>query len=354
MLLPSHRLRRSKVKRLKSWVKQVSFGKQAAACLEKDRHDLRSITPFLFSLLEVIKNSLSPQWVKSFILDYELGSPIKVAVNVFDEERKGDHKAMGSAVFDIGECLGARGNTKAKKLMKGGTLFASVRKSEGSGVIRMTLKGSKLKNVEGLLSKSDPFFEISRKVNNAGGLTWDNVYRSKHVKNNLNPDWEAAVIELSTLCGGDFALPLMVSVFDHESSGKHIAMGHFETSVNGIKQAAASGEPMKLVIKGKEVGIINIVKAEITGVEDVTREMAATSVSPASTAPATPASVPPGSAPTTRALAPPSQPDFVDYVSGGCQLNVMVAIDFTGSNGGKLSFVLELITAPCVCVCVCE
>ncbi len=31
---------------------------------------------------EVIKNSLSPNWVKSFVLDYELGTPTKVAIQV--------------------------------------------------------------------------------------------------------------------------------------------------------------------------------------------------------------------------------------------------------------------------------
>ncbi len=40
------------------------------------------------------------------------------------------------------------------------------------------MKGSKLRNVEGMFSKSDPFFEISRKISAAGGQTWDNVYRS--------------------------------------------------------------------------------------------------------------------------------------------------------------------------------
>jgi hypothetical protein len=40
------------------------------------------------------------------------------------------------------------------------------------------MKGSKLKNVEGMLSKSDPFFEISRKIDASGGQTWDNIYRS--------------------------------------------------------------------------------------------------------------------------------------------------------------------------------
>ena len=178
--------------------------------------------PEVLGKTEVVKNSLSPQFIKTFELDYELGTPTKIAVSIFDEVRKGDNKAMGSAVFDIGECLGARGNTKAKKLKKGGTVFVSVRKSEGHGILRMKLKGTKLKNVEGgLFGKSDPFFEVSRKVSSAGGLTWDNVFRSSPVKNNLNPDWESAVIELSTLCGGDLDLPVQIAVFDHESSGKH-------------------------------------------------------------------------------------------------------------------------------------
>lgn len=79
---------------------------------------------------------------------------------------------MGSAVFDIGELLGARGNTQVKKLKKGGSLFATVKRQQGSGVLRLKLKGDKLKNTEGMFSKSDPFYELSRKVDIAGGQTW--------------------------------------------------------------------------------------------------------------------------------------------------------------------------------------
>ena len=43
---------------------------------------------------------------------------------------------------------------------------------KGSGVLRLKMKGEKLKNVEGLFSKSDPFFEISTKIDAAGGQTW--------------------------------------------------------------------------------------------------------------------------------------------------------------------------------------
>jgi uncharacterized protein YegL len=278
--------------------------------------------PNVLGKTEVIPNSLSPHWVKVFVLDYELGTPIKVACNVFDQRNKGENKTMGSAVFDIGELLGARGNTKAKKLKGGGTLFANVRKATGSGTLRLQCKGSKLKNVEGMFSKSDPFFELSRKISAAGGLTWDNVYRSNHLKNTLNPDWEVAVIDLSTLCGGDLDLPIKVEVYDYESSGKHKPMGSAEMSVKGMQSAAASGTPVKLLQKGKDVGFFHIVKAEVSGIESITGQMAATSVSPK-----TPF------VPTPVAAAAAGSINFVDYVSGGCELNVIVAIDFTGSNG---------------------
>ena len=276
--------------------------------------------PNVLGKTEVIANTLSPHWVKVFVLDYDLGTPIKVACNVFDQVKKGENRTMGSAVFDIGELLGARGNTKAKKLKGGGTLFASVRKATGSGTLRLHCKGSKLKNVEGMLSKSDPFFELSRKISAAGGLTWDNVYRSNHLQNTLNPDWEMSVIDLSTLCGGDLDLPIKVEVYDFESSGKHKPMGSVEMSVKGMQSAAASGTPVTLLQKGKDVGSFHVVRAEVSGIEGITEQMAATSV-----AAKTPAATP--------MVVAPAPINFVDYVSGGCELNVVVAIDFTGSNG---------------------
>jgi hypothetical protein len=51
-------------------------------------------------------------------------------------------------------------------------VFATVRKSQGSGIFRLQMKGVKLKNVEGLFSKSDPFFELAKKIDAAGGQTW--------------------------------------------------------------------------------------------------------------------------------------------------------------------------------------
>jgi Copine/C2 domain len=290
---------------------------------------------------EVIQNTLNPKWVKVFELDYELGVPQKIAINIFDEVSKGKNKAMGSAVFDVGEVLGARGNTKAKKLASSsGSIFANVRKCVGSGTLRFQLKGQKLTNAEGMFGKSDPFFELSRKVDNAGGLTWDNVYRSKQKDNTLDPVWESDVINLSTLCGGDLDLPILIDVYDYEKSGKHKFMGKAEVSVNGMKAAATSGSPIIIKNKNKDSGKIIISRCDIEGIQQ-----AATSLPSAVPAVvATTSSLTHGVANIGITASPVPTPaayvntgrggdDFVDYVSGGCELNVVVAIDFTGSNG---------------------
>jgi flavin-binding protein dodecin len=306
-------------------------------------------TPNALGKTEVIQNTLNPKWVKVFELDYELGIPQKIAINIFDEVTKGTNKAMGSAVFDVAEVLGSRGNTKAKKLASSsGTIFANVRKSTGSGTLRFQVKGQKLANVEGMFGKSDPFFELSRKVDNAGGLSWDNVYRSKHKNNTLDPVWDADAIGLNVLCGGDLDSPIQIDVYDYEKSGKHKFMGKTEVSVNGMKSAATSGTPIVLKNKNKDCGKLIFTRCDIEGVQQAAVP-ATSSVfsSVAATAPPLTNSMAnmsitnsysklvPVPLPTTynNTDTGRSGDAFVDYVSGGCELNVVVAIDFTGSNG---------------------
>ena len=164
----------------------------------------------------------------------------------------------------------------------------------------------------------------------------DNVYRSNVVKDNLSPAWGAATVELSTLCEGDFDKPIRVVVYDYEESGKHVNMGQFETSVNGLIRAATGGsedmgKAFTLKHKGKETGKIIVLTAEVAGVEDVTQKMAIASIDSRVTP--TPSAAAPPVAAAAAFVPSVGKPTFVDYISGGCELQVCVAIDFTGSNG---------------------
>ena len=275
---------------------------------------------------------------------------------------------MGSAMFEIGEVLGSRGNVKAKKLKQGGTLFirATPAATEDAGRLLLKLQGHKLKNVDGLFGKSDPFVEISCKVNSASGVTWQPVYRSKHIDNDLNPQWEEIDISLNKLCNGDQSAPILISVYDFEKSGKHKTMGSFETSVKALVQSVVPAGTAKsvdtskaysLFVKGKSYGQVVVTWAKVSGGTTITpaasaaftptsasyntqpsaaAAAAASMVAGQGTATAPSYSTP--SAPSVPPMMPPrggrsGRPTFVDYLTGGLELQMMVAIDFTGSNG---------------------
>ena len=149
---------------------------------------------------------------------------------------------MGSALFEVGEVLGARGNTKAKKIRSGGTLYVRITPApQTTGTLHLNIRGINLKNTEGYFGKSDPFFEIAAKVEAAGGLTWHPVYRSKPVMNDLNPNWPPFSMDLSRLCEGDLDKPILVEIWDWQKKGNHSSMGSFETTVNALLSSAVAG-----------------------------------------------------------------------------------------------------------------
>jgi len=265
---------------------------------------------------------------------------MNVVINVFDEVRKGRNIGMGSASFDINALLGATGNTMKVKIKKGGIITARVDKPKGTGSLRLQLTGSNLKNVEGgFLGKSDPFFQLNKKRFRDTGYEWEPVYKSNVVKNNLNPSWKEGTIELSGLCDGDLDAPLNLMVFDSNGDGKHTAMGQVETSVNEIVRQKNTAGFYLVNKQGKAVGNLIVRTAELNGIEkkqNPPQVLPSAPPSHASSGPPTVAMVTQAFAvlPTPTPYIPvPVQPTFADYMSGGCEMSLCVAIDFTGSNG---------------------
>jgi len=275
---------------------------------------------------EVVQNSLSPTWTKTFSIDYSLGRERHFNVGVWDssQNRRGGNKSMGSAMFEIGDVLGSPGSIKSKRLREGGILFVRVVKAQPSaGTLNVSsVRGCNLTNVEaGLFNKSDPFFTLSKKTLVRGESSWLLVYRSDFCKNNLNPKWGGFEIGLDQLCDGDPNQSILVSVFDYENSGRHTPMGTVDISANALVCRTAT---FTLRRNGKSAGAIEFAGAQIYG--------RASSASPATYAsPVTGGSTYTSSAPSFQS--PSRAPTFVDYISGGCELHMCVAIDFTGSNG---------------------
>jgi len=306
----------------------------------------RSHNPKVIGKTEVVKNTLSPSWIKNFPLDYELGTSMNVVINIFDEVRKGKNITMGSAAIDINKLLGATGNVMAVQMKKGGTIIARLDEPKGTGTLRLKLSGSKLKNVEGgFLGKSDPFFQLMKKRFVTTGYEWDPVYKSNVVMDNLNPVWKEDTIQLSALCEGDLDAPLQLVCFDHERDGNHTPMGQVETTVNDIVRQKNSKGFYLVNTKGKAVGNLIVRIAELNGIEK--KKEVSKSVFPSAppapvamvaqsfvVAAPTPTPTPYTPTPYTPVRSqPPPQATFADYMRGGCEMSLCVAIDFTGSNG---------------------
>lgn len=168
-------------------------------------------------------------------------------------------------------------------------------------------------------------------------------------------------MSVNDICDGDRDKTVLITVMDWEKKGKHTPMGFFETSVNGIiskKVHSGTGDPKSIDLsksfilkkKGKTFGNLVVIEAKSEGgspagaapsggfaqalgqpaVAASTATTAAAAVTPMAPPPATTAGVIPMAPPV---MATPGRPKFVDYLSGGLELQLSVAVDFTGSNG---------------------
>ena len=102
------------------------------------------------------------------------------------------------------------------------------------------------------------------------------MYRSDYIKDHLNPYWDEFTLGLEELCYCDLDWPLKVSVYDWEMSGKHRLIGDFEVTTrimveNVITNGNADWEQGFGLILGEKVrGLINVLKAELTLLEENT------------------------------------------------------------------------------------
>ena len=123
--------------------------------------------------------------------------------------------------------------------------------AKGEPAIHLDFSASGLDNTDGWFSKSDPYVQISW----VRGLTknkWyhpkhaeraTTVWKGKHVKRSLNPNWKACEIPLRTLYPGDRAdCALLIEIFDYDSASANDLIGGCETSVAELLELHSRGQ----------------------------------------------------------------------------------------------------------------
>eukprot|EP01133_Synstelium_polycarpum_P013426 gene13426-15821_t len=255
---------------------------------------------------EKLKNNLNPTFNTAVRCDYyfEEVQNIKVMIYDIDGEVKGDdHDFLGQALTTIGDIVSKPGSTITLDLVdkhghKHGTVTITaeqIRSSQNS--LRLTLSGRHLDKKD-LFGKSDPYFVIS-KFSQQTGFT--KVYESEVHKNTLDVDWKETMIPFDTLNSGDMMKEIQVEVFDWDSAGKHDLIGIFHTHTNELIYGPR-----------REFELINPKKKEKSGYKNSGVVM-------------------------VRLAVVYTEPSFLDYIVGGCEMNLVVAIDCTGSNGSPTS-----------------
>ena len=166
------------------------------------------------------------------------------------------------------------------------SLFCQIEKNirgTEKGDLMLQLRGLDMNNKEpGLfgLGRSDPFFSIAKKNSfqlndfEDGAETWNVIYRSEPINNNLNPMWDKVQLGLPELCFGDLEWPLKITIYDYENNGNHVFMGELRTCVKEMQQKisirgnADRNQALRVtrMMKGRELtaGIICVLEASIS------------------------------------------------------------------------------------------
>lgn len=156
------------------------------------------------------------------------------------------------------------------------------------------------------------------------------------VRSDLNPVWDEVNLSLEAACNGDLDRAMKIVVYDHRRSGKHKFMGEFETNMRRILDAG-TGESINFFTlrrQDQDVGTIAVVDALLQKPQKARKQPEPTKPESKRKFKQPPSDMPSSkfdSIPQTIAFAP--RPDFVDYLGGGCEISLAVAIDFTASNG---------------------
>ena len=250
----------------------------------------------LLGVTEVHMNDLNPIFKKTFTVDYIFEEKQFLKFEVWDNDTSSGDDLIGVVETSLGTIVGAKNQVcildlKCPKSSKprGKLIVRADKVRECSQFVWWQWAGSSLINVDGWFDKSDPFLRFFKKT---PGGDWLMVYETESIKDNLNPIWKPFEISAAKLCPNSYEDHFKVECWDYEKSGKHQFMGLVEIT---LKQALIDKLTSFVLMdphKKKKTGDLKLSQCQII-----------------------------------------ERPSFIDYLRGGEQLNMMIAVDFTGSNG---------------------
>ncbi|XP_059659620.1 protein BONZAI 3-like isoform X1 [Cornus florida] len=267
---------------------------------------------------EVIMNSLDPAWIGKINVAYQFEIVQPLIFRVYDVDTKyhnlpvkmlklKDQEFLAEANCVLSEIvtkqsssltLSLHNKTGHSGLTNFGTLTVHAEETVGSkNAVEMAFHCSNLENKD-LISKSDPFLRISRIVES--GITVP-ICKTEVVNNNLNPIWKPLCLTMQQFGSKDN--PLVIECFDFNSNGNHALIGKMQKSVADLEKLHKEKIGANFILPSARHGHEKVLKGQLFVDGFVAKELYS----------------------------------FLDYISSGFELNFMVAVDFTASNGNPRS-----------------
>ncbi|XP_043815082.1 protein BONZAI 3 isoform X1 [Manihot esculenta] len=262
---------------------------------------------------EVILNNLNPSWIEKIRIAYQFEIVQPLIFHIYDVDTKYNNLPVKSLKLKDQEFLGEASCVLSEIATKQNqTLTLNLHNKDGHEVlenlgmltihaeeivasrtaIELTFRCANLDNKD-VFSLSDPFLRISRIVESGGSIP---ICKSEVVNNNLNPQWRP--LHLSMQQFGSKDNPLVIECFDFNSNGNHVLIGKLQKSVAELEKLHTERSGANFILPSHR-GHEKVLKGQLFVDQFVEKE----------------------------------QYSFLDYISSGFELNFMVAVDFTASNG---------------------
>uniref|UniRef100_A0A674JBA1 Copine 8 n=1 Tax=Terrapene triunguis TaxID=2587831 RepID=A0A674JBA1_9SAUR len=227
----------------------------------------RAITFLLqFGRTEVIDNTLNPDFVRKFIMDYFFEERENLRFDLYDVDSKSPnlskHDFLGQVFCTLGEIVGSQGSRLEKAIAgipgkKCGTIIVTAEELNCCrDSVLMQFCANKLDKKD-FFGKSDPFLVFHRS-NEDGSFTI--CHKTEVVKNTLNPVWQAFKISVRALCNGDYDRTIKIEVYDWDRDGSHDFIGEFTTSYRELSRGQSQFNVYEVINpkkKGKKKKYIN-------------------------------------------------------------------------------------------------
>ncbi|XP_065836868.1 copine-5-like [Oscarella lobularis] len=259
---------------------------------------------------EVINDTLDPQFLTTFIVDYHLDELQLLKFVVYDVDSSStdlsSHDLIGEAEVTLSSIIISspelvkelRLAKNPQKKNRGMIHLVAEEVKESKSIIRFDIAARNLKNkcssLKRFLRNSSTFLELRRKNEDGSEVL---VYKTEVVKNSANPHWTCFEIPSWKLCNSDMHAQLSLPANIGKALTQLLSLAK---RLSPLKSFWASKCLQKilyplllLLLRQTKRGLLALYSFNL----------------------------------------PTPIYSFVDYLKGGCSLSVMVAVDFTASNG---------------------